>query len=262
MILRGHVFSQTLEMETGITVLTPGAAPASDAYRVIYLLHGLCGRSGDWLDYTMLPAYAEGSNAVFVMPEVARSFYTDMQYGQRFFTYVTEELPGICRNVFRIASERENTAVIGASMGGYGALKCALSKPEQYGACGAFSSACLYLKETLAVQRAAQERGDLSALQQRFGMQTPTDFQAMFGEDLDWRPDCEPLELAKKAAKGPYRPKFYLACGDKDLFRQDNLRFCCDLRQLGFDSMYEEWNGVHDWTFFNRALKKALDRLL
>ena len=71
----------------------------------------------------------------------------DMEYGFRYFTYVTEELPAICKDIFRISAEREDTAIIGGSMGGYGALRCALSRPGQYGMCAAFSSGCLFLKE-------------------------------------------------------------------------------------------------------------------
>ena len=61
-----------------------------------------------------------------------------MKYGLPYFSYLTEELPTICKSIFRISADREHTAVMGGSMGGYGALKCALSKPEQYGMCAAF----------------------------------------------------------------------------------------------------------------------------
>lgn len=59
MILRGHFFSSTLEMETGISLLLPKTDGERRPYKVVYLLHGLCGRSGDWIDYTMLPALAD-----------------------------------------------------------------------------------------------------------------------------------------------------------------------------------------------------------
>lgn len=47
MILRGHTFSKILEMETGITVITPNELSDKCKYKVAYMLHGLCGRSGD-----------------------------------------------------------------------------------------------------------------------------------------------------------------------------------------------------------------------
>jgi len=256
MILRGSVFSKILEMETGITIVTPNDFKTGRTYQVAYLLHGLCGRSGDWVDYTMLPVYANDYNVIFIMPEVARSFYTDMKYGLRFFSYITEELPKICKSVFNISANREDTAVIGASMGGYGALKCALSKPDEYGYCCAFSSACLFLKEGLDIQRA---EGETKKFKETYGEQLIKDFQAIFGEQLEWSCQDEILELAKKVNEHSIKPKIYSACGTEDYFHGDNIRFRDEMEKLDFDFTYEEWPGSHDWYFFNEALKKALN---
>lgn len=255
MILRGSVFSNILEMETGITIVGPNKFEVGKSYQVVYLLHGLCGKNGDWAEYTMLPTFANDYNVLFIMPEVARSFYTDMRYGQQFFSYVTDELPDICKSVFNISAKLEDTAVIGASMGGYGALKCALSKPKMYGYCGAFSSPCLFLKEGLEQQR---REGDTNEFRVRYGERIINDFQAIFGEELVWKPHNEILELAKKINKENIKPKIYVACGTEDYFYSDNRRFCKEIEKLDFDFTYEEWAGIHDWYFFNEALKKAL----
>ena len=130
MRLSGTVYSETLGMDTGITVVTPNRIQSGEEYNVVYLLHGLCGNHKTWLDYSMLSMYAIGRKSVYILPEVARSFYTDMKYGLPYFSYLTEELPTICKSIFRISADREHTAVMGGSMGGYGAPKCALSKPE------------------------------------------------------------------------------------------------------------------------------------
>lgn len=255
MILRGNVFSKVLEMETGLTIVTPNEFKVGHKYQVAYLLHGLCGRNGDWADYTMLPAYANDYNVIFIMPEVARSFYTDMKYGLKYFTYITEELPNICRSIFNISAEREDTAVIGASMGGYGALKCALSKPEQYGYCCAFSSACLFLKEGLDRQRAEGETQEFKAI---YGEQLIKDFESIFGKQLEWNSKEEILELAKKINHNTTKPKIYCACGTEDYMHEANVRFRDEMETLDHNFTYEEWEGSHDWYFFNEALKKAL----
>jgi S-formylglutathione hydrolase FrmB len=255
MILRGSVFSQTLAMETGITILVPDGFSRDEPYRVAYLLHGLCGRNGDVVDYSMLPVFARDCHAVFVMPEVARSFYTDMTYGLRYFTYVADELPRICRDVFRISARREDTAVMGASMGGYGALKCALSRPEQYGSCCAFSSACLFLRDFLDGE--GQQR-DVQALKATYGDQLITDFQAAFGERLASDPRNDLLELARNVSNAAVKPRIYCTCGTEDGFHGDNVRFRDAIAQLNFDVVYEEWAGVHDWTFFNESYRRAL----
>jgi len=257
MILKGSVFSNTLNMETGITVLVPNRLKSDGAYKIVYLLHGLCGNSGDWINYTMLPNYAEDYDAIIVMPEVARSFYTDMKYGLKYFSYIVEELPQICNRIFRISSKREDTIVIGASMGGYGALKCVLTRPDQYGACGAFSSACLFLKEGLDAQR--QDPETAKAI---FGEQLVNDFYAAFGETLDWNPENEILELAKKQSGKEQNPTIYCACGTEDPFLELNRRFASDMNEAELNFKYEEWEGGHNWYFFDQAIKKAFQKLL
>ena len=57
-------------------------------------------------------------------------------------------------------------------MGGYGALKCALARPERYALCGAFSSCCLLLREGLEDARRNGMDG--------WGAQMPRDFARYF----------------------------------------------------------------------------------
>lgn len=254
MILRGSVYSKTLEMETGITIITPptgtGGVP-----QVAYILHGLCGSNGNWTDNSLLPVYARDYNAVMVMPEVGRSFYTDMKYGQRFFCYVADELPAIVAAAFRVSAKREDTAVIGGSMGGYGALKVALSRPDFFGRCGALSSACLYLKPNMAGLRTPEGR---AYAREQYGEQLLRDFEGAFGPGFEWSEGIDILELAKKVSPAD-RPRIFCACGADDDLKSDNRRMAADLGQLGYDVAYEEPPGGHDWYFFDKALKKALD---
>lgn len=254
MILRGTVFSQTLGMETGLTVVIPNRLKNHKHYRCAYLLHGLSGSNTDWTNYSLLPVYADDYDIIFIMPEVGRSFYADMKYGLKYFSYITEELPEIIKNVFNISAKREETAIIGNSMGGYGALRCGLSKPEQYGYCCAFSSPCLFLKESMDTQK-ADGYAELKAVH---GEQLLTDFKAIFGDELTWSSDYEILELAKKVRLNPEKPKIYCACGTEDFLHSENARFSSAMGFIYNDFTYEEWTGKHDWLFFNEALKRAL----
>jgi S-formylglutathione hydrolase FrmB len=256
MILRGSVFSKVLEMETGVTVVIPNKFDIGQNYQVVYLLHGLCGNNDDWVNYSMLPVYANNYRAVFIMPEIARSFCADMKFGQRFFSYVSDELPTICKSVFNISAKREDTIIMGDSMGGYGALKCALSKPEQYGYCCAFSSPCLFLREDL------ERHAETEQFEKIYGEQLLKDFQGIFGHDLEWSNEHEILDLAKNVNRQSVKPKIYCTCGTEDFLHELNERFSYEMQKLDFDFVYEEWSGSHDWYFFNEALKKALARVL
>jgi S-formylglutathione hydrolase FrmB len=101
---------------------------------------------------------------------------------------------------------------MGASMGGYGALKCALSRPEQYGYCCAFSSACLFLRDFLHGQG---RQGDVQALKATYGEQLVTDFQAAFGERLESNPRDDILELARNVSNTAGSRKSIAHAGQK-----------------------------------------------
>lgn len=254
MLLRGSLYSQVLDMNTGVTIITPEES-FPEPPKIAYILHGLNAGNGSWSESSMLPAYAKNYNVVFVMPEVGRSYYIDMRYGLRFFTYVSDELPELCARTFSLRSERENTVVIGASMGGYGALKCALTRPEKFGICCAFSSGSLYTAEFLD---RLKRIGDWEKVATIMGRQRVADIHAIFGDDFRVEPENELSVVAERTADGTVLPRVYSACGTDDGFLRTNRRFREDLLRLGYDVTYEEWKGGHDWDFFNEALKKAL----
>lgn len=249
MILKGNLYSKVLDMETGITVISPQSRIVDKPYKVMYLLHGLCGSAANFCDYTMLPFYAWETDMLFVLPEVQRSFYTNMKYGLKYFTYITEELPQICANHFRISTLREDTYIGGVSMGGYGALKCALSKPEQYQGCCAIAPAALNMREFLH----QLELGE-------FGEKHP-DLISVYGEKYEWLPSNDILELYDKALIKGNAPKVYHACGTEDFLYNTNYDFSKIISKTHADYIFEAWAGEHDFNFFNQALFKGLKEL-
>jgi len=254
MIFHGHIYSKVLEMDTGISVLGPNPDPARP-YQVAYVLHGLCGNSESWTEYTMLPDYARGYNVLFVMPEVNRSFYSDQKIGQRYFTYVSRELPEIISRLFKVSDKREDTGLIGASMGGYGALKIALSRPDRYAYCAVASSACLFLKAELEENSCKSEAELTSA----FGPQLRHDLEAVLGPELKWSEEHEIMSLMEKAPCG-CKPKIFHCCGTEDYMYASNKAFSEVMRRWhAFDYTYREWPGRHNWFFFNEFIRQAIE---
>jgi S-formylglutathione hydrolase len=58
----------------------------------------------------------------------------------RMYTYVTQELPALIEASLPV--DRERRGIFGHSMGGHGALICALKNPERYGSLSAFAPIC------------------------------------------------------------------------------------------------------------------------
>ena len=125
MLLNCHFRSAVLRRNTSITVILPTpeeeSAPIQKDMKVLYLLHGLHGDETSWMRYTSIERYASESVIAVVMPGVGNSFYQDMAHGERFYTYMTEELPKFIEGLFPVSRKREDTYIAGLSMGGYGA---------------------------------------------------------------------------------------------------------------------------------------------
>ena len=83
---RCDVMSESLGMATSVLVTMPDTGDLAAA-PVVYLLHGLTDNCTGWLRYTQAEHLARTHGAILIVPEVQRSFYTDMVYGLPYFTY-------------------------------------------------------------------------------------------------------------------------------------------------------------------------------
>lgn len=150
--IEGKVLSARIPSTTGM--------PTSDAYvylppayltanrpdlPVLVLLHGVPGRSLDWIDggrlSYMMDAYAaahKGLAPVVVMPDVGANFAPnpplclDTKYGQS-STYLAVDVPNWVKNTLGAGlSGKRQWAVAGFSYGGTCALQLAVNHPETY----------------------------------------------------------------------------------------------------------------------------------
>lgn len=221
--------------------------------KVLYLLHGLSDDGSAWSRYTNVEILAQKYNLVVVMPSVNRSFYADQLNGQKYFTYVMEELPKYLKDIFGIDPKAEDTLIAGLSMGGYGALKSALLRPERFHAAASFSGVV-----TMDVMK-----GDNDA--------PPTDdpryveFNMIFGDIAHIAGSKhDPLVMLEKAvSSGKKMPKLYISCGrqDEGLYESGlHFRDACD--SLNVPLTYHEEDGVHEWGLWGREIKHWLEMVL
>ncbi|GAA2710579.1 alpha/beta hydrolase family protein [Micromonospora olivasterospora] len=149
-LIRCDFHSEALGMGTAMTVLLPeradstigltGSVPAGDP-PMLYLLHGLSDDDTIWPRRTSIERYVAPLGLAVVMPQAGRSFYADEANGNRYWTFLSAELPEVCRSFFRLSQRREDTFVAGLSMGGYGAVKWALRDPGRFAAAASLSGA-------------------------------------------------------------------------------------------------------------------------
>ena len=213
--------------------------------KILYLLHGLSDDATAWIRNTNIEAFAEKKGYVVIMPEVQRSFYSDMIHGSRYFTYITEELPKISEELFNIKHERSKTFVAGLSMGGYGAIKCGLSRPDFYAACAGFSGV-LDVSERLP---STAEKGWFREL------------YAIIEKGTSMPENSDVFKLAEKMSKLPANEqvRVFVTCGDEDFLIDDNRKFDKHMKTLPLNFEYREWSGAHDWKFWEDSLLLAFD---
>ena len=219
--------------------------------KVLYLLHGLSEDAGAWQRYTMIEVFAQERGLIVVMPSGARSFYIDRRDGQKYFTYLTEELPTYLSAVFGIEAKRERTLIAGSSMGGYGAFKAALTCPERYAAACSLSG----------VLSAGILQG-LSADPRR------AEFELLFGglERLAGG-EHDPLVWLRNAAEKRNAgettlPELTVCCGKQDELYPLSLAFREACARLDVPLTYHESDGAHDWRYWNREIEWFLKTTL
>jgi S-formylglutathione hydrolase FrmB len=215
--------------------------------KLLYLLHGLSDDGSAWQRYTSIETLAAAYGLVVVMPSVGRSFYVDQPNGQKYFTYLTVELPHYLADVFGLTPRREDTLIAGNSMGGYGAIKAALLHPELYAAAASFSG--VLSLEILKIDPSDWRRREFSLL---------------FG-DLAKLPDSEhdpAVWLARAAIDSSRLPRLFLSVSrQEDIYPLTGM-FHQACQSAGIASEYHEADGAHDWFFWDGQIRLFLTSVL
>jgi len=251
MLLKMNFQSKELKRETQVNVILPNKkAENEEPCRTLWLFHGLTDNHTSWTRYTSIERYANLYNLAVVMPNVDRSWYTDTAYGSNYFAFVTKELPQLCyRNFKGLSMDREYNIVGGLSMGGYGALKAALTYPDQY-------AACISLSGALDITRRDNTP---------YGME---EWRGIFGFEME---QLEKLKDSKhdlftlaceNCEKGLAFPKLYLWCGVDDPLLPANQSYHAHLKALGVEHRYEETEGHHTWKWWDLHIQTGLEYVL
>jgi len=102
-LLQAHFRSEVLELTVSMNVLLPEKiCPFENGkWPTLYLLHGLSDNHTIWQRHTSIERYVQDKNIAVIMPEVHRSFYTNMKHGGKYWTFISEELPRSPEGFFR-----------------------------------------------------------------------------------------------------------------------------------------------------------------
>ena len=242
-----RIFSEKLGMQTAVNVVIPQKNTSGEIgvsnnvkdgrFKCLYLLHGLSDDYTIWMRRTSIERYASEYGICVVMPDGARSFYSDMKYGMNYYSYIAKELPQIIEGMFNISDSREDRYIGGLSMGGYGAFKIAMEESERYAAAFGLSPVADIrnnnFQETLI---------------------------PVFGENIPDEADL--FYLTTKHNMDKVKPRLYFTVGNDDFMYDDNVRLNKHLENLNYDYTYVETLGSHSWELWDKTVQDALKWML
>ena len=245
-LIQMHIFSDALNKSTGVNVILPLPRRADvpcENLPVLILLHGMGDDYTSWLRRTNVERYALERGIAVVMPDGGLSCYHNMLRGGRYRDYILDELPGLLRSMLPLSARREDSFIAGCSMGGFGALKLGMARPEQYAAIGCFSAAHMEYRPEHPRNQAMLAR--------------------VYGETLDaCDAQIEADILAVNAGSRSIR--LWHACGDEDVLRANALKsrdFFETLPEGAIEYSFMTLPGRHDWALWDAMLAEFM-RLL
>ena len=242
-LLHVDFFSRALSMCVQMDVILPQETRGQIGmngkggrnYPTLYLLHGLSDDHTTWQRRTSIERYVSDLGMAVVMPSTARCWYTDSVAG-KYFTYIADELPEICREFFpNMSPAREDTYIAGLSMGGYGAFKIAMRRPERFSMAASLSGAFDIEK------RAAR----------------PENFH-IFGNNAVGSENDSYAIARELRESGKPMPELFQWCGTEDSLYGENIKMRDFLREQGYSLTYSESAGNHSWPYWDEHIQDVL----
>ena len=235
--------SVSLDMDTRVDVLLPEDRHETKdqrgkKYPVLYVLHGSKDDSSSWINLSNIFLLCRDLDLILVFPSVTNSCYVNMKYGSDYYTWVSEELPVKLKNLFPISDDPKDTFIMGESMGGYGTLRIALSKPHNYA-----KAVCL----------SGCDLADFMDFNEKYRI-------GCFGSKEEYlNSDDNLYKLIEKAKDENDLPDLAFYCGTQDFIYNGCKKIAeeCE-KKLKTEVVQEYWNGMHNFFFWNEAAEKAL----
>jgi S-formylglutathione hydrolase FrmB len=237
-----EVYSNSMKKNIICVVIKPGNYKKSKhSFPVVYLLHGYGGSYSNWIrKVPVIDSLADAYQMIIVCPDAAYgSWYFDspVDSSYRFETFTATELPQYIDANYKTIASKKGRAIVGLSMGGFGAYFLTLRHPDVFGACGSMSGALdlTYITNSYDVPR---RLGDTTINRKYY---------------VDW----SIKNLVEK-----YNPKdstaFILDCGIKDFIFLMTKNLHEKMISLKIPHDYIERPGMHEWRYWGNAVKYQL----
>ncbi|MFL9896027.1 alpha/beta hydrolase-fold protein [Paraburkholderia sp. RL17-383-BIF-A] len=246
-VISRSFYSDALGRDWSYTIYLPtGYRHDAGRLPVLYLLHGNNGDANDWITQGHLQTAADAliehkamPPVAIVMPQGGTDWYVDRK--EKMETAFFDDLLPEIEAHYAVATQRSGRMIGGVSMGGFGALRYAMTQPERF--CGALLlSPAIYANEP---PRASAAR--------RVGVFGEREFDARVWHELNY-----PAQWERYMSR-PYRLPVFIAAGDDDLAIQaEASSLYTHLRLSGNPAALRIIDGGHTWDVWSALLPAAL----
>ncbi len=249
--------SRILNRDIAYAVLLPKEYDSLHTnYPVVYLLHGFGDDETAWYKYGLIPYYSDANATVpmiYVMPQGFNSYWVNKFNGN--FPYMdmfVKELVPTIDSLFRTIKDPQQRAVMGYSMGGYGALILPAKNPD------VFKTGVVLSMSFRTDQQYMNESQDgwNSQWGSIFGGVGTTGTARL----TDYFKANSPFYFFKNPGdKSLNGQNYFFDCGDDEESLSETSDALHDmLRELNIKHEYRVKNGAHSWDYWHKALPEAL----
>jgi enterochelin esterase-like enzyme len=238
--------------DTGwMMVYLPAGYSDSDSYDLAVVLHGWGQKPEDWRDNTSIGSLADKNRIVLAVPAMGKTVYESRFYPETKFRWNT--IPGTrwigevvlpyMKNRYPVRHHRKNTAIIGVSTGGRGAVVVSERYPD-FGFCASVSG-------TYDLGILGNSEGEYKIHAKVFGSRDS--FPERWKDE-----DCQ----NRKSVDALKDMTLFIAHGKKDpvvnISQMESFKRLLDARKIRYQAFAVDNEG-HDWKFWDSQLPRIFE---
>lgn len=213
---------------------------------VVYMLHGAGGDGFEWIQRADIEALCCKYGFIAVLPNAELSFYNDTPDGRAYYKYIVEELPTMIEATFHASDKACDRYIMGYSMGGFGAVRCALLNPDRYNKVASLSG-CMDIKGFIT----AFENNSIFTIHTML-----PEWPDIEGGSNDMMDLLDKAEARKK--QGLYVPPIYHTIGKQDFIYNFSQEWRKKAQAMDLDFTYTEGDGFHDFGYWNTRIDSEI----
>jgi enterochelin esterase-like enzyme len=231
---------------------------SKDSFPVVYLLHGWGDDQKAWYSSGMIKAYSDSYASeivpmIYVMPQAFETYYINKYDGSLPYNdFFTTELVTEIDSKYRTKKDKNQRAVMGYSMGGFGAIILPLMNPTVFG----ISVPLSISMRTDAQYISESQSGWNNQWGQYFGGYGLSGTARL----TDYYKAHHPLYIFNQTDLTKYSGiRFFIDCGDdEESLDIPNGALHNLMLTKNISHEFRVRNGAHDWDYWHGALHEAL----